>query len=341
MKQHSHEKIQRVAAVAFISTLFCVTASSFPLTVAADVVRVETNPLIPQSRTCLPLAAHGFTPYIYDGELHSFEFTVPDRSYVALTGSVGGTFVPFQFMTRHGNTGELRVHVDIESISARDLLPISVTLISAKGGNEPVCMSTVIMTASVAEGKHSPISLPSPSKEASVNTAPSSHTGIPGSPVRREGTTTPRELVSSPTAPEPSISMLAAVQNSIVGSCTMEGGETRLWVVLLAVFVVVTGMAVLSQVPSTYSKGQRVTSIVVPLVFLLVFWYLFEACRAPLWAPLAALAIATLGILSLYWDDPRISGVTDGRGKSSGGNTTSPKPNSSTPLITPPPTKKP
>ncbi|RJR12769.1 hypothetical protein C4585_03170, partial [Candidatus Parcubacteria bacterium] len=82
----------------------------------------------------------------------------------------------------------------------------------------------------------------------------------------------------------------------------MEGGAARLWIVLLALFVVVTGVAVLSQVPSTYSKGQRGASIVAPLVLLLAFWYLFESCRTALWAPLAALSIATLGILSLYWD---------------------------------------
>src|SRR3989344_4948306 len=141
----------RIAAAAFISATFCVSLSAFPSAIAADTISTETRQVFPTgSNTCVPLSAYSFTPYIYEGALHSFEFTVPDNSYVALTGSVGNTPIPFRFMTRRGDAADaLRVHVDISTTPIPGMLPLSVTLMSARGG-QSVCMSTVVMTTSSA-----------------------------------------------------------------------------------------------------------------------------------------------------------------------------------------------
>src|SRR3989344_8081280 len=145
MGQRPQRTTQRVAAIDFISAAFCVSLSVFPSSISADIVGTQTRALIAVAGSaCVPLSAYGFTPYVYDGALHSFEFTVPDSSYVALTGTVGNTPIPFQFMTRRGDAADaLRVHVDISTTPIHGMLPLSVTLLSAQGTGQSVCMSIV------------------------------------------------------------------------------------------------------------------------------------------------------------------------------------------------------
>ena len=144
----------RIVAITLISVMFSVAFAAFPGGAAADISSVRTQQLLPVGgNTCTPLSAYDFAPYVYDKTLHSFAFTVSNSSYVALAGSVGGTSVPFYLMTRHGDAmGALRVHVDIPTTPVSEGLLLSVTLVSAQGGGQPVCMSTVSMMVSGTTG---------------------------------------------------------------------------------------------------------------------------------------------------------------------------------------------
>ena len=357
MGQRPQRTTQRVAAIAFISAAFCVSLSVFPSSISADIVGTQTRALIAVAGSaCVPLSAYGFTPYVYDGALHSFEFTVPDSSYVALTGTVGNTSIPFQFMTRRGDANSLRVHVDVATTPISGMLPLSVTLVSSKGSQQSVCMATVVMAASSAGVESNavikPQEMPGTGADAGAmppkaSVSPSSQDNLPS--LLGKGAQSPTSTVSdlgvtSSVDTETTPSVFANLQNKIVASCMAISGAMRLWVILLAIYAAITAFAVFAQLPApqTYSLGQRVATIVAPLVLLLGFWYLAETCRATPWALVAAIAIALLGVAGLYRSDPRFTVYADRVNlfkQPSKQNST--KSGMGIPMITPPPAQKP
>src|SRR6185503_20384579 len=112
------------ATCAFL--LFCL-----PLHAHAE-TSVRVSGAIPPNadpRNCSALQVSEVHPYIYDGALHSFEFTISNPSYVALGGSVGDESVDFQYITRWLDGNTLRIHVDVASVSLANDLPLQVVLL--------------------------------------------------------------------------------------------------------------------------------------------------------------------------------------------------------------------
>ena len=347
MKHRTRYAIRkRVAAVAVISMALCLSLSSFPTSVSADIIGVQTRALIPvEGSSCVSLSAYGFTAYEYDGALHSFEFTVPDSSYVALSGSVGNTSIPFQFMTRRGAGDALRVHVDIATTPITGTLPIRVVLVSAKGAQQSVCMAAVIMSvqkggqssdSSVAGNTVSPVQ---PSTPVTVKPNLPRDNGED----LTTGTTTPSVVgTSSVVATAPSI--LAGLQNAVLRSCAVTNGAIRLWIILLAVYAIMVALVVFVEHPAlrTYSLTERAVTIVIPFILLFGFWYIVESCRATPWAPIGAMIIALLGVAALYRNDSHVS-MYSKRAQTlfTVKSEESQKPSSNAPMITPPPASKP
>src|SRR3989344_5417979 len=109
-----------------------------PVTAHGAEVAVQTAQLLPPgANTCAPAVVSGFTPYMYEGALHSFEFTVADSSYVAIVASVGSIDIPFNQMSRQVTQSGVRIHADLATTPIRAALPITVTMLSAKGGANP------------------------------------------------------------------------------------------------------------------------------------------------------------------------------------------------------------
>lgn len=325
-----------MASIAFISLICCTNLSLFPSDASAEVVAVQSRALIAGSEACTPVTANNFTPYIYDGALHSFEFTIPDRSYVAISGQVGNTPIPFQFMSRWGELHALRVHVDIPTTPLRGETPLSVTLLSTRG--ETLCMSIVFMNP--LPGGNIPSSKPTtpPATSSSYPPAPS----VPTSAEREKKEQKDVPMIT----PEPSASgvikgapaLVASIQNAVVAACHDRSSAMRLWIVLLALYAVIVTLAVLIQVSvsRTYSENQRVATIILPLLLLVAFWFSTETCRVSYFAPLAAVIIAIIGVVSLYGNDPLLRAYTERK------NMRLPLPSkSSSPMITPPPAEKP
>ena len=364
----------RIAAAAFISATFCVSLSAFPSAIAADTISTETRQVFPTgSNTCVPLSAYSFTPYIYEGALHSFEFTVPDNSYVALTGSVGNTAIPFRFMTRRGDAADaLRVHVDISTTPIPGMLPLSVTLMSARGG-QSVCMSTVVMTTSSASISSSatppqtstevmgasvpPVTVVEPQPISTIEEPvltpddtvaieePAGEVSDSAASIGTDAETTAPTTSTTSTKGEVVASLnLASIQDRIVESCVAEDGASRLWILLLATYAIVTAIAVFAKLPASrmYSAGQRTATVVTPFVLLLGFWYFVESCRTS-WAPVVAILVVLAGLIGVFWDDSRLAPYTT-RIKSLVKKQTSvtPAATKNAPMITPPPfgTKK-
>src|SRR3989338_9112705 len=140
--------VRLILAIIITGVGIVATSVVFPSHVSAAEVSVQTAQLLPPgSNTCTPLAASGFTPYVYDNALHAFEFTLQDSSYVAVLGTVGNTNIPLNLMRRQIDaTGALRIHADVATTPIRGSLPITVTLLSAKGPGLPVCVSMVVTT---------------------------------------------------------------------------------------------------------------------------------------------------------------------------------------------------
>src|SRR3989344_2331414 len=153
MKNSTAVAIRSVLTLLVIGTLAVLVGLTLPSKTFAAEVSVQTAQLLPPgSNTCAPLPVSGFTPYVYNGALHAFEFSVSDSSYVAIAGSAGNTSIPFNQMTRRIEaSGTLRVHADMATTPIRGSLTVNVTMLSSKGAGQPVCIS-IISTTIDAEG---------------------------------------------------------------------------------------------------------------------------------------------------------------------------------------------
>src|SRR3989344_3739479 len=295
-------------------TSFVVLLTTFPVKASAlETISTQTMQVLPVGgNACAPVSATNFTSYIYDGALHSFEFTLPDPSYVALIGSAGNTPISFQTMTRRTDTitGSLRVHVDIPTTPILGMLPIRVTLLSARTGS-PVCLMVVSMSISGSASIQPPpvgiLPIPQPSP-APTPVAPSpAPSPIPApQPSPTPSTSTSQTPTSTATG-----SVVSMVRNPLQNICASDAGAYRLWLILLVLYMLIVGAALWAEFPMALSWArtpERIATIILGfLLLLLPFWYFSIPCRAALWMPLVAFLVAVLGLLAAFWNHPRVT----------------------------------
>lgn len=278
-----------------------VGGAALPTPTYAAEVRVQTTQVLQQGSTgtCAQLPVTGFTPYIYNNELHSFEFFIPDTSYVALVGLVGETAIPFNYMTRRVDaTGNLRIHVDVESAAIRGNLPLSVTMLSSKGPGSPVCLTVV--TTSLASTAPAPAPAPAPTPTPRPN---------PTQQPRPTGTGTGSSTVQPPatsTTPTttPATTTGGTVANTTV--CSTTSGAAGLWLVLLALYALTTALAATGQIQKMYprlgyAREWNAAAVVLPFLLLFAFWTFVPGCRTAPWTPALAILIAVAGLAAGYW----------------------------------------
>lgn len=278
---------------------------AFPKQTSAAELSVQTAQLLPLGGSaCAPLVVSGFTPYTYDGALHSFEFSLQDGSYVAVFGSAGNTSVPFNLITRRaGPSGSVRIHADIAATPIAGNLPIRVTLLSAKGPGQPVCIAVVTTSvlssgsvATIVPSAVSPVVTPSP-----VIT--------PVKPVTPAVVNEPAKSTADATAATSVVAtspLIARIQNGLHDACVAAGGAARIWFFLLAIYALVVVAALFwrpTQVPLAYSREWVAGAIIVPFVLLFGFWYFVESCQISPWVPVIAILIALAGIAVAFWND--------------------------------------
>ncbi|OGG52448.1 hypothetical protein A2851_05415 [Candidatus Kaiserbacteria bacterium RIFCSPHIGHO2_01_FULL_53_29] len=316
---------QLLLLVLATSALF-VSLSAFPMKVSALEIPTQTQQVLPPgSNTCAALSAKDFTPYIYNGALHSFEFTIPDASYVALLGSVGNTPLPFVLMTRRVEaSGVVRVHVDIATTPIRGTLPLRVTLFSARTG-QPVCAAVVSMSVGSGPigGGSSPITQTPPATpvtysgstysnfsntSGSDNTTPTSDTTATDSDTLSSASSSQEAETVSAT---PTSSVVGTMQNTFKSICASDASAYRLWLILLVLYALIVGAALWAEFPMSVPWArtpERIATIILVLLLLLLgFWYFSVSCRAALWMPLVAFLIAVLGLLAAFWNHPRVT----------------------------------
>ena len=280
--------------------------TAFPSLVSAAEVSVRTAQVLPPgSNTCSLLPVSGFTPYVYGGSLHAFEFTVSDSSYVAVAGSAGKTDIPFNQMTRRiDQSGSLRVHADIASTPIGGGLTVMVTMLSSRADTQTVCIS--IITAAIepeSDSQGTPASAPTPSAGGATAPAPKpSPAPTSASPVA-----SPTTGKTAATGPATGMGTSAPITSagSILKDMCSGGAAPRLWFILLALYALIVAGAVFgrSQLPvALRTQEWTAAAIVVPLLLLFGLWYFVENCRVSAYAPAIATVIALAGLALAFWE---------------------------------------
>lgn len=258
---------------------------------AAENIAIRTNQVLPQgAQTCAQPAVNNIQAFVYGDGLNSFEFTVSDRSYVALAGSVGDISIPFHLMTRKiDGAGHLRVHVDVPLSSARGLIPVSIVLLSGNGS--AICLTTVNFSVQVGQMQDVGITYP-------PVTVPASNTGGNSGTVGGGNTSGTGTSTGTSTNVESSTSSLDTFFGSF---CAAGQGTFELWFVLLALFIVLVAFAALGEV-ALFERYRYapIGIILVASLLLLAFWYYAVHCRTEVWVPFVLLMIAAIGIVIAY-----------------------------------------
>lgn len=282
-----------VCAVVVAATL-ALPAATFGATAPA----IETRQLLPVGgNSCSQLSVSSIQEYVQGGDLHSFEVTISNPSYVALFGTVGGAPLSFQYMTRDiMPNGQLRIHVDVP-IEMSHSSAISMTLLSAEGNI--TCMSTIAFGVTGVDGS-SPVA---PETDGSP-TGTVGNTGTNGvtsnNPVKGGSNATPVQGTSGATTTASTTLEQGALSNLLNKACDATGSY-QLWFVLLALYVVIVALVALYEAVLTLRSGYLPGALIVlPLLALLAFWIIAEGCRATGWMPVILLMIAAVGIATVY-----------------------------------------
>ena len=312
MKHYSFS-IYKLLLFVLASVAFSIVLAAFPIKAFALDATTQTRQVLPVGgNACAQVSATNFTPYVYDGALHSFEFTISDPSYVALIGSVGNTSIPFNLMTRRTDVaGMLRIHVDISPTAVAGGLPVSVTMLSARSGS-PVCMTVVSANAVSVSGL-------SVIPYTPVVTAPATQPTVSSAPAKPVVTAAPKPASSTPipttqkvlTTSTATGSVVSTLQNPFKNMCTSDASAYRLWLILLVLYMLIVGAILWAEFPMSVTWARTperiATIILVLLLLLLAFWYFSISCRAALWMPLVAFLVAVLGLLAAFWNHPRVT----------------------------------
>ena len=296
-------KLAYAAGVIALTMVFLVT----PFATHADEIASHTAQILPPgaNTACPHIPVTSYKNNIYQGALNSFDVTISDPTYVAVVGSVGNMSIPFQYMTRSvDQLGNLTYHVDTPSVSVGKSLVVSMVLLSSKGVNTPVCAATVSITIGAKVAASAPTRHVSNGTAGKTATLPTSVTGkVLGEPTKSpgsEGQAEQQTVVSS------------GVHSTLQKMCDTVNGATRLWTVLLAVYLLIIAATVLAQPtarPDDQSAFLMGAAIVVPLGVLLAVWLTTPSCRIGAWVPIASLLIAVAGFVLGFRHHPSFSKV--------------------------------
>ena len=243
-------------------------------------------------KSCAAVTFSDVEAHVYNGNLDSFDITLSDSSYVAVSTSVDNATVGYNYVSRWAYPdGSIKMHVDLQAIRMNKDVPVAITFLSAhadENGNSITCMFNVPATIAAIEealGGGAPSSGQEPSTSVPPPRPPTSGDAGTGEP---EGTS------SATSTYNPGI---VAAMNSLGNLCA-DGGATRLWVVLLVLFALFTFTLSAQKFEANSSvRDWNIGLILAVFVGLLIFWYASAVCRTGPWAPAIATLITIVGLL--------------------------------------------
>ncbi|HEY4519801.1 MAG TPA: hypothetical protein VJH33_02065 [Candidatus Paceibacterota bacterium] len=320
----------------FIAILFFSSASFVSAQTTSTTPKVVTTPVLAGSVSCETPAIISLGTAVYDGSLHGFDFVVSDAFSVALSTSVGGKEIPFHFITREGVVeGGVKMHVNTQTTWVGASLPISVTMLSAKGTGEPVCLSTLSFELS----EH--VSAPKVTDSSAV--APIVSVGYDKKKIRSavDGVMSAIKKVkvgdwvvekgavaagvadvkkdlkvvvgmeekkaeSGASGVGASIlgktGVVASVKASLDKVCASERGSLGVWAVLLVLYAV--GAFLLATRREHLFDDPMFTNavLIAPCLALAAFWYFVPGCSVGWWTLALAVVIAADSVFGkFYW----------------------------------------
>jgi len=245
-------------------------------------------------KSCSPVTFADIQAHVYSHNLDSFDITISDASYVAISTTVDNKPVAFNYISRWSNPdGSVKMHVDLQSISLTRDIPVNITFLSAhndQSGSLITCLFNVpakvpAQVKSAGTTGVSPVPGVTPSSHAPrPTTKPSSGTGAPSG-----GTTSAATSTRNP-------GIVSAMTS--LGNLCADGGATRLWVVLLVLFALFCFTLCAQRFETgTSVRDWNIGLILAVFLGLLVFWYISAACRTGAWAPAIATLITIVALL--------------------------------------------
>ncbi|MHB1086710.1 MAG: hypothetical protein ACYCZ0_03105 [Minisyncoccota bacterium] len=288
--------MKRLTHKAFAVGIVSFVAFAVPFSASAQAVTKTIQVLPPGGVGCQALPVTSVVPHVQEGELHSFDITVQDPSYVAVLAEVGSEAIPFRYMTRfnHGG-GFIRHHIDINAARITNPLSVSLTLLSSPVGS-PTCLSIISFSVS-QDGQ---VLAPGTTSVGSPTVTVTSHTVDTTAP-RGTGAVPGKTPVATDTATSTDSSpILKGAITRIKGLCD-GNGTLQLWLLLLAVYIVIAALTALAKPPlAQKSVVLPLSLILVPLVLLLAFWLFAPSCRAEGWIPAVSIMVAIIALLVAF-----------------------------------------
>lgn len=291
-------RLRGLGAAAVFALLFLAGPSAAHAETNVQVRQV----LPPSAQTCPVLGATDVTPYVYDGKLHSFDISITDDSYVALSASVGDEVVPFNFVSRRYDQQQgVRLHVDITPQPLYTDTAISITLLSAHpGGQSITCLATLTTVV--------PAAYSSGGQGSGTTGSAQTNQGYPWSNIQYgsgvshagngQGTGGSQVVTGTPTAT--STAPLVTATHSLGDTCGTKNGPVKLWAILLVLYALFVWLLASRRITSgSDDQDWNVALTVAGFLALLFFWYVSAACRTGSWAPILATIIACVGLIAL------------------------------------------
>jgi hypothetical protein len=268
-----------------------VAAALSPSLASAEEYRigVVTAPVF-SSSVCPVLPVASFTPYIYEGKLHSFDIVLGgSMPYVPVLGSAGSESFGFSQFSRVAAVPG-KFHVDIAAVPLDRAFPLTVSLLSP---GAHTCLS--VISIQISGSITSPISpLYTPTKPVRVSYE------TPSAPVSYE---TDQKVSSEEKDPLPVVGSAFPVRMGQVSDYCKMGGAARVWLLLIALYAVFLTLIVLyrEKLPQVLRTDEALSALIVgPFLLLFAVWYLAPFCRAATWVPFFATALAIGALLLAF-----------------------------------------
>lgn len=256
----------------FVSSLFLLVGS-FGIPTAAEA-----------SVTCQEPSIGNFTPYVYNGSLHSFEYTIDSPSgisHLPLGIEVAGVDVDLYYVSVWHNQGPNRVliHVDIpESIAMSGNTEINVTNLQITQGPPPICVSGAVFHVNLS-GTYVPPTAPPTTPTVPVVTAPET----PETPVEID------PVIETPEVTDPEDTATTTEEGEQCS--TMSNG----WLIFLALLdIIISAIILLSMAAIARSNLRLSLAVLVPPLVFVGIWYIFNSCHSAVWFPILSVVLAII-----------------------------------------------
>lgn len=262
----------------FISIALFIGVYSIPVAAQAQVATVS----------CGAPTISNFTPYVYNGNLESFDYYVEDttgKSYLPLSTTINGQAVDLNYVSVWHNVGpnKIKVHVDVpDALVIGNQAIIGVGILQITQGPPPVCPTQAVFHVNLPGANNVPVS---PGTTVGTTPIPTTPTIPPTTVITPTTPTTPTTTPATTTTPSP------------------EEGRCRelpvWWIIALAVLdILVTAVLLISMSYIAKSNGRLTAAVLVPPALFIALWYFINTCLTNIWFPILAVILGIIVLIA-------------------------------------------